>query len=184
MALLKGLLKKELYLLKSNKLRIFIEFILPIILGIMLSNFGSDGTLKRVDSKDLFRERYTAGSRKRKVFDDKHFLFEECAHPQKDNKNWIGLVASGKEGVEFKEKLKALIHNTTNEIGYKEFNSEEELINYAGSKTSDDGSSQNFICVGISFQKSGNDYGYKIFLSKTLQNNYDFTEEIYDELSL
>jgi len=182
---LKGLLKKELYLLKSNKLRIFIEFILPIILGIVLSGFGGEARLKRVDSENLFDQGYVAGSTKKRIFDGNQFTFNECEmHYQEHKRTWIGLVASGKEGVEFKEKLNILISNVTDEIGFKEFNSEEELIEYAGSKRSDDGTSQNIICVGIIFQKSGYDYGYKILLSKTLLKNYDFTEEIYDDLSL
>lgn len=186
---LKGLLKKEWYLLWHDYTRIFAEFVLPIILGLLLTGVDKMELKKKNDGGSLLYYGYTSGSSGGGSFNYSEFEFRNCRLQNDTSKvrKWIGLVTQGDEdGTRFKDLLNATINSKRPEekkIPLKVFSSESDMLTFARSSNRDPQQTDltHALCFGITFNKRENDYNYKLFLDERL---FSFKENIYDELSL
>jgi len=181
---LKGLLRKELYLLKNNYVRLFLEIILLIVLGIILNIFtGFDNKVKRKVKNMLQEYGYTSGSNGSGSFGHNKFEYGLC----NDKYGKIGEIGfvnkGGQNGKRFFDKLKYVLEENNTKFIFKDFDSENDMLDYA--------LRQNYInnklhtlCLGISFDQVGDEYKYKLFAVGDGDESPQFKENFYNELSL
>lgn len=189
MSHLKGLLKKEWYLLKRNPVRIFVEFFLPIILGVVINWTNVSGLVRKEHEQSLFDEGYSAGGSAHDDFKSNYGNYGDCKSSKNSElKKLLGLIVEGEDWDTFKNLLDAEMNKDSHgrTVRFQRFTSEDSLLDYAKSDhvdpENDDVHYQ--VCLGIHFIKKDHKYDYKIFLPDSSRNKYNLKEEIYDELSL
>lgn len=184
---LKGLLKKEWYLLKHNRSRLIVEFILPFILGWLISIIAKLRVSREVESMPLLDYGYTSGAMRDPKFLYQEYSFRSCMNNlhHDDYMRKIGLIVRGENWDTLKHRLDEAINKNVQEENkaiFQRFNSEEELLRYAATLHTE-GSYDVTLCLGISFEKSGNDYNYKIFVPEYAHLT-NLKDKIYDDLQL
>jgi len=184
---LKGLLRKELYLLKNNYVRLSLEIILLIVLGIILNTLTDlDNKVKRKGGNMLGRYGYTSGSNGSGSFGRKEFEFDYglCDEDYTRHRAHIGFVnKGGQNGKIFFDKLKDVLEENNRNLNFKGFNSEDEMLDYARNENYINGRFHT-LCLGISFDQVGDEYKYKLFAVGDRYDNLQFKENFYNELSL
>jgi len=181
---LKGLLRKELYLLKNNYVRLSFEIILLIALGIILNRFNAlDSRKKRIQKEMLNTYGYTSGSSGSGSFHYTGFDYGLCNDTYSE-KSEIGFVnKGGRDEKIFFDKLKSVLKKNNSKLSFKEFNSEGGMLSYALSENNINGESYT-LCLGISFDQIGDEYKYKLFVASDRHKSQLFKENFYNELSL
>jgi len=182
---LKGLLRKELYLLKNDYIRLSFQVIILIVLGIILSTLPClDDKVKR-ERKDLLREYgYTSGSNGGGSFHYREFEYGSCRNIYRDERYHIGFVNKGGQNEKrFFDKLSRVLKRNNPELSFKEFDSEDDMVDYARSANNVDGK-WHILCLGISFDQVGDEYKYKLFFGSRYYHDLHFKENFYNELSL
>ena len=172
---LKALLYKETLLLKRDTKRIFVEFVLTLVLVAMMC--FSLGTISKIDVKESSKldEGYGASSELNTLF-SKHFKQLDYGKCQ-DFHSYLGLVSNS---ATFTEILKQKLSENAN-INVMEFPTVEALKKYAENPTIKNAkdNSRDIICLGVSLLNTGNKYSYTLHVDKnegTLNR-----ESIYDD---
>ena len=181
---LKGLLRKELYLLKNNYVRLSLEIILLIVLGIILNILtGPNYKEKRKGENMLNKYGYTSGSNGSGSFGCKEFDYGLCKDTYSE-KSEIGFINKGGRNEKiFFDKLKYVLKKNNPKLSFKGFNSKDDMLDYARSENIIDGK-RHTLCLGISFDKDGDEYKYKLFVASNIYTSQVFKENFYNELSL
>ena len=188
---LKGLLKKEWYLLRGDYIRLIAEFVLPIILGLLLTGVDKLELREPHGGGSFLHFGNASGSNGSGSFqheDCRNFTFSNCdfVNSTEKVKKWIGIIAKeGEDSKKFKDLLNVIINDKRNEshkIPFKIFESEKALLSFASSSNPDSQPHlRHSLCLGIKFAKENDDYHYKLFLDDQL---FSFKQAIYDELEL
>jgi len=174
---LKALLYKELYLLRSDKKRLFLELVMPLIMGFLTFSVSLPETANVIEETDWFEKKYMSTSEpEQSVFKDPFLdYFVGC--------NWhnarIGIVSPNNEFFKiFNESANNL------EMSPMEFENIDAMKKYA----KEDIREPEGLCLGIAVEISegGNKFSYTLFVKDTstmFMKKGDYSENsLYDSL--
>jgi hypothetical protein len=153
--------------------------LLIVIFGFILGNYDSADQFKDLPEENYFFSSYTTGAIKDNDFVHHKYRFDNCYDDSLlfAETQYIGII--GIDDFLANSYLRPTINkHSKGKVSLKKFSSEEELISFA------EDPSDGELCAGIKLERNGFDFEYTLYLDKSLFSNYDFSENVYDELAL